>query len=138
MKFPRSGFDQVGGICYLPRMLDKIRLHRSGELPADYHANLGQGMDGRCCRYLHVQYEALVTQVHKGGSDDEVLQWIQSAGRKLNEVEIMVWNGFTTKRGWNDEASQVLEEQKQSGGLGHRTDIRTFFEYFEVDEKRKT
>jgi len=45
----------VGGIYYFARMLDKIRLHARGELSADYHANFGVAMDGRCTKYLHVR-----------------------------------------------------------------------------------
>ncbi len=40
----RSGHDQVGGIAFFGRTLDKIRLHSQGVLPDDY--NLGHGLDG--------------------------------------------------------------------------------------------
>ena len=43
----RSPYDQVGGIRYIGRMFDKIRLHAAGHLPEDYHANLGKGFDAR-------------------------------------------------------------------------------------------
>ena len=137
MKYPRSGYDKVGGIYYFARMLDKIRMHAKGELPADYHANLGKGMDGRCAGYLHVDYAALAERVKAGASDEEAFAWCQSNGRKLSEIEILIWNGFTSKRGWKDEASPMLQEVKERSGFGARKDIETFFEYFEVDEKRK-
>jgi len=41
----RSPSEKVGGLFYFGRMLDKIRLHAKGELPLDYHANLGKGFD---------------------------------------------------------------------------------------------
>jgi len=39
MKVPglRSAYDEVGGIVYFGRMLDKIRLKARGALPADYN-----------------------------------------------------------------------------------------------------
>ena len=40
----RSPSEKVGGLFYFRRMLDKIRLHAKGELPSDYHANLGKGL----------------------------------------------------------------------------------------------
>ena len=40
----RSPSEKVGGLFYFGRMLDKIRLHAKGELPSDYHANLGKGL----------------------------------------------------------------------------------------------
>jgi hypothetical protein len=56
MQTPRSPFDQVGGIVYFARMLDKIRLSVSGRLRHDFRKNIGIGFDGRCTRYLHVDY----------------------------------------------------------------------------------
>jgi gluconokinase len=137
MKFPRSGYDQVGGLYYFARMLDKIRLHAKGELPSDYHANLGKGMDGRCTRYLHVDHGRLSECVKAGASDAEAFAWCETNGRKLSEDETLAWNAFVSKRGWKDEASQALQEAKERNGLGERKDLETFFEYFEVDEKRK-
>ena len=136
-KYPRSAYDKVGGIVYFPRMLDKIRLHADGQLPADYHKNLGQGHDARTCRYLHVDYPKVVERVKQGGTDEEILQWCYQQGRALNETEIEIWNGFMTKRGWNDEMSETLEKYKKDNGLGHRPDIVTGFDFYEVDEKRK-
>ena len=50
----RSCYDKVGRLVYFGRMLDKLRLHAAGNLPADYHNNLGDShqfvLDGRCCR----------------------------------------------------------------------------------------
>ena len=57
--FPRSTYDRTGGIVYFARMLDKIRLHAAGNLAVDYHDNLGTSFDGRCCRFLGVEYVAL-------------------------------------------------------------------------------
>jgi len=36
----------------------------------DYHANLGSGFGGRCCRVLGVEYAALRDRVLRGGDDD--------------------------------------------------------------------
>ena len=49
----RSPSEKVGGLFYFGRMLDKIRLHAKGELPSDYHANLGKGFDEKCVKFLH-------------------------------------------------------------------------------------
>lgn len=138
MKFPRSPYDKVGGILYFARMLDKIRLSAAGELPPDYQVNFGKGMDGRCTQYLRVDHAALVERVKKGGTDDEIFEWCATNGRRLTDNDITIWNGFVGKRGYKDEATPVLEESKAKCGLGHRKDIETFFELFEVDEKRKS
>jgi hypothetical protein len=49
-------------------------------------------------------------------------------------------NKFTLKRGLRDEddgSTRELERYKAGSGLAHRTDIMTFFDYYEVDEGRK-
>lgn len=137
MKYPTSPYDKTHGLYYFARMIDKIRLAQTGELPPDYQANLGTGMDGRLTRFLHVDYAALVERVKSGTSDEELFEWCQQTGKRLIEEEIAVWNGFISKRGWKDEATAILQKHKESSGLAHRTDLETFFEFFEVDEKRK-
>src|SRR6266581_145228 len=99
----RSPFEKVGGLFYFGRMLDKIRLHAKGELPADYHENLGKGFDEKCVTFLRIKYHQLTEYVKRGGSDEEILQWCFSVGRKPSENDVYVWNEFMRKRGWNDE-----------------------------------
>jgi gluconokinase len=137
---PRSAYDRTGDIVYFARMLDKIRLHAAGALRADYHANLGSGFDGRCCRFLGVEYAAVRGRVMKGGTDDEILTWCLVLGTGPSEEEIFVWNKFMVKRGWRDEddgSTQELEAYKASSGFADRTDILTFFDYYDDDEGRK-
>jgi hypothetical protein len=138
MKVPglRSPYEQVGGLYHFGRMLDKIRLHAAGRLPADYHPNLGVGFDGRCCSFLGVKYEDVVARVKLGGSDEEVLQWCFQNGRKPTEDEIEVWNAFMSKRGWRDGASARLAQRKKEDGLENRADVQTFFDLIDADEGR--
>src|SRR5688572_6134665 len=39
----RSCYAKVGRLVYFGRMLDKLRLHAAGQLPAEYVNNLGDG-----------------------------------------------------------------------------------------------
>ncbi len=133
---PISAFTQVGGMVYFARMLDKIRKQSRGELREDFHANLGKGFDGRCCKFLRVGYEALQTRVLQGGTDVEILAWCRQQGHAVSEDDIVLWNGFAQKRGWRDEATAVFEKYKAESGLAHRTDLLTYFDYYEVDEGR--
>jgi gluconokinase len=137
--YPKSPNEMTGGMMYFPRMLDKIRLHGSGELPEDYHANLGKPRtaDGACTNFLRMNYGVLRQRVLKGGTDEEILEWCYANGRRLNEGDILVWNGFVSKLGWNDFASPLLEEGKQKCGIPDRTDIVTIPELIDFDEKRR-
>lgn len=140
MAFPlRSPRDTIGGIMVLGRILDKIRLHAEGKLPAGYHLGIIAGkrtFDDRVCRLLAVSFEALSTRVLAGGTDEEILEWCFQNGQRPDAEHIEIFNGFMTKRGWRDAASNGLEEQKAEAGLGHRADIVTFFDLMDTEEGR--
>lgn len=136
--YPKSPREETRGMAYFPRMLDKIRLHARGELGSDYHRNLGRGpaADGMCCDFLRVNYDELRERVLQGGSDEEILDWCFEKGRRLNEADLKVWNGFFTKLGWRDYASEFLAERKKELGLENRTDIACIPDLIDFDEDR--
>ena len=126
-------------MVWFPRMLDKIRIHARGELPADYIPWLGKGFDGRCLRYLRVDYDALVARVLQGGTDAEILQWCFTQGRLLSEEDVAIWSDFLRKRGWRDSPAVLadLEDSKKQSGLEHRTELDTYFRFNDADEGRE-
>jgi hypothetical protein len=130
----RSPSEKVGSLFYFGRMLDKVRLHAKGELPSDYHANLGKGFDEKCVRFLRVNYDELAEHVKKGGTDEEILQWCFSVGRRPSDDDLYVWNEFMRKRGWNDEVSETLKRRKAEAGMTDRADIQTSFQFIDADE----
>jgi Domain of unknown function (DUF5069) len=132
----RSPSEKLGGLFYFGRMLDKIRLHAKGELPPDYHANLGKGFDEKCANFLRINYDQLVERVNRSGTDEEILHWCLESGRRPGETDIYVWNEFMRKRGWNDEVSQILERRKREAGMSDRSDIQTAFQFIDADEGR--
>ena len=138
--FPKSPNEMTGGMRYFARMIDKIRLHACGDLGPDYHKNLGgvRTADGACCNFLRVHYRDLCERVKQGGSDEEILEWCFENGRRPNEGDLLVWNEFMRKFGWNDFATQTLEAQKQKLGLTNRQDIITMGELFDLEEGRRS
>ncbi len=132
----RSPAAKVGGLVYFGRMLDKIRANLSGQLPPVYQANLGIGFDANCTALLRVDYKQLVDLVKQGSSDEEVLNWCFANGRRVAADEIYVWNEFMRKRGWNDEITEFLVRRKKEAGMAGRSEIRTMFEFIDVDEGR--
>lgn len=54
----RSPYHKTSGLYHLARMLDKIRLHQAGQLPAGSHPNLGlhAGLDGHLCGFLGIEH----------------------------------------------------------------------------------
>jgi hypothetical protein len=134
-----SAYEKVGGIVWIPRMLGKIRLRAEGKLPEDYHSNMGKGFDGRCVRFLGIDYDRLVERVLKGGTDGEIFAWCMENGSRPAADQIQIWNEFMTKRGWRDTDAPPgkLQEHKEKAGLGNRADILTFFDFYDVDEGRR-
>jgi Domain of unknown function (DUF5069) len=139
MSFPiRSPRETVGGVYIFGRILDKIRLKAKGELPEGYHVGIIEGkrtFDDRVCHLFGITFEALEAHTLLGGTDEEVLAWCRENGSPPDQESIAVWNGFMSKRGWNDEASSGLQIQKQLAGLGERADIFTFFDLMDAEER---
>jgi len=133
---PVSPYETCHGLVYFPRMIDKIRLHASGELGADYVPNLGKGFDVRCCSLLGVDYDELANAVSSSKTDEQAWEWVLQNGKAPTEEQIEVWNGFMTRRGWNDDLVEILEKRKKEGGFESRADIRTMFDYIDADEGR--
>lgn len=136
----RSPHDQVNGLVYFGRMLDKMRLAATGKLPPDWEAARGTksktSFDARCCRFLQMGYAALEAETLKGGkSDEELLEWTFQHGRRPGQEEIEIWNAFMTKRGWRDAGSQRLKERLAEIGLPPGT-VQTMFDFIDLDEGR--
>ena len=127
-------------MLYFPRLLDKIRLHARGELAEGYMANLGRRgrADGACCNFLRVNYAELRERVLEGGTDEEILDWCFEKGRRLNEGDLVVWNGFVSKLGWRDFATPRIAEAKAEAGLANRDDIITVPEWIDFEEGRRS
>jgi Domain of unknown function (DUF5069) len=135
----RSCYAKVGRFVYFGRMLDKIHLHAAGKLPADYVANLGDGLinalDGRACRFLGVCYTDLRARALAGGTDEEVLAWAHAHGTPRTDEECHLWNRFIVKLGWRDERSAVLPQRILDAGLTGKP-IETVIDHIEFDEGR--
>lgn len=130
----------VGGVHVFARILDKIRLFaKEGKLPDGYHLGYMPGnrtFDERVCKFLGVDFNALTKRTLEGGTDEEIFEWCCQNGHRPSPEQIEIWNGFMSKRGWNDAASKGLQANKLEAGLGDRDDIVTFFDLMDVEEGR--
>lgn len=136
-KTPRSPYEKLAGLYFLGRTIDKIRLRQTGELRPDFFELMGKGFDARIMAYLELDYAVFAEFVRSGATDEACAAYVREKGRPLNEVTTLIWNDFAGKRGWRDSGTEILERFKAESGLSSRTDILTFFEYWDVDEGRK-
>ena len=143
----RSCYEKVGRLIYFGRMMDKIRLHAAGQLPAAYHDYLGDEkfftLDGRCCRFLGIRYAELRertlaatgAQALSGAADEDLLAWAHAHGTPRTDEECHMWNRFIVKLGWRDERSAVLPQRIRDSGLAGKP-IETLIDHIEYDEGR--
>lgn len=143
----RSPYEKVGRLVYFGRMIDKIRLHAAGKLPVEYHSNLGDArpglFDARCCRFLGIKYADLVAQVlapdmgAAPADDEKILAWAHARGTPRTDEECVIWNHFMAKRGWRDEAREIVAKRIAEGGAALAgKKIETMFDYIDADEGR--
>lgn len=141
MTFPiRSPYDKVSGIVLVARLIDKVRLHAAGKLPAGYHVGFIAGnrtFDDRFCRFIDITFEVFTASVLAGGSDEAILERCLAQGRRPDAEQVEVWNTFMMKRGWRDSGTPSLIRSKAEAGLSHRDDLITFFELMDVEEGRR-
>lgn len=135
----RSPAAEVNGLVYFGRMLDKIRLAAAGELPEGWQPMRGAvkgAFDCRCCEFLRIDYKALEAETLKDDKSDEaLLEWAFTHGRRPSATEVEVWNAFMLKRGWRDAGTQRLNERLAEIGLPPGT-VLTMFEFIDIDEGR--
>ena len=134
--YPRSPREMMSGWVYLPRFVDKIRLHLAGRLHPDYANNFKQGFDARWLEAAGLSAEQFVEVVRGTITDGQVADWVRQNVRKT-DAEKRIFNDFILNRGNDaDDARARLVQRKKETGTAHREDIKTFVDLIEADEKR--
>ena len=135
--YPRSPREAMDGWSYLPRYIDKIRLHLAGKLHADYTDNLGKGFDGFWLKAAGVTHEQFVEVVKHSITDGEVCDWVHQNVKKSPAEKAAYWQDVLSRPLANDEAARArFRLRKEQSGIAHRDDITNFVDYIDADEKR--
>lgn len=102
----RSPREKLGWYIILPRLIDKVRLHQRGLLPADYVPNLLKmpnletgsfPFDGRFLFFTGLDPEALRTAILSTPDDQTVLQWVNQNAKVHTDLEKEQWSDSTVK-----------------------------------------
>ncbi len=75
---PRAPRDEVDGIVFLPRTIDKARALLPGGNPGDYRL---PGLSQKMFDMLGIDADAFVAAVAKAETDDQVVAWIRDHGK---------------------------------------------------------
>jgi len=135
--YPRSPRETMSGWMHLPRYIDKVRLHLAGKLHADYQPNFGKGFDGAWLKASGLTHEQFIEVVKGTITDGEVADWVAKNVKKTEADKKAHADGMKNYPKADDAAMQDrLKQRKEAAGLTHRTDITTFIDFIDADEKR--
>lgn len=135
--YPRSPRETMEGWSYLPRYVDKIRLHLAGKLHADYQANLGKGFDGMWLKAAGISHEQMVEVVKRTITDGEVCDWVRQNVKKSTAEKAAHWADVLSRPKADDPAAmERFKMRKQESGFSSRDELKTFVDYIDADEKR--
>ena len=135
--YPRSPRETMAGWTYLPRFVDKIRLHLAGKLHSDYQENLTKGFDGVWLKAAGVDAAQFIEVVKNSITDGQVCDWVAKNVKKTDAEKAAHREMMLNHGRQNDPALRArLKSRKEDSGLGHRDDIQTFVDYIDADEKR--
>jgi len=135
--YPRSSRETMDGWSYLPRYIDKIRLHLAGKLHSDYTENFGKGFDGFWLKAAGVTHEQMIGVVKNSVTDGEVCDWVRKNVKKSPAEKAAHWQDVLSRPKAGDEAANArFKMRMEQAGFAHRTDIKTFVDFIDADEKR--
>lgn len=135
--YPRSPRERMAGWPYLPRFVDKIRLHLAGKLHPDYRDNFCKGFDGAWLRAAGLSAETILAVVKNSVTDGEVCDWVAKNVTKTEEEKRAFADSILNHGLQDDETIRSrLKMRKEQAGMAHRDDIKTFVDFIDADEKR--
>jgi Domain of unknown function (DUF5069) len=135
--YPRSPRETMDGWQWLPRYVDKIRLHLAGKLHSDYTENFGKGFDGFWLKTAGVTHEQMIEVVKNCTTDGQVCDWVRQNVKKSDAERAALWQDILSRPKADDAGSVArFKTRKEQSGVSHRDDIKTFVDYIDADEKR--
>ncbi len=140
-QYPRSPKEQVGGLCHLGRLIDKIRMRNAGQIQ-DYNY-LTVGFDKYLLDKLEIQGTDLEKRALEGGTGEEIADWVKANGKALTDEEKAQWNEMVLNGGpKNDQAQQRFNAnieavaKKRGVSVDQLPKVATWADCIELDEDR--
>jgi Domain of unknown function (DUF5069) len=134
--YPRSGREKLGGVCFLPRTIDKTRAHINGTA-GEYVAL--RGLSSRVFELYGVTPEQFEEAVRANPADEGVLLWLQEHGtNQPGAEEIARHNEAVLQAGpRNEEAAARFRANLERLGFADRTDVNTHVDAEDLEEGRE-
>jgi len=140
-QYPRSPKVLLGGIAHLGRFIEKIRLRHAGKIQ-DYNY-ITVGFDKYLIDFLEIDVKAFEQEVLAGGSDEALLAWVKTNGRKHSDQDIAQWSQAILSGGPKDDAAKQRFDgrvqaiaTKRGVPVTSLPPVSTWVDVIELDEDR--
>jgi hypothetical protein len=127
---PRSPRVRLGGYVHLPRMLDKARALAAGKIGEYVYPC---PLDKPLLEFLGIDPKTLLAEVKKGGSDSEILAWV-NAHTKRTPLEVAAWSAWLEGRSPGSAEAHGHFSVSIKNFAPEREDIHTLFDRLELDD----
>jgi hypothetical protein len=139
--YPRSPKALLGGIAHLGRFIDKIRLRHAGQIQ-DYNY-ITVGFDKYLIDFLGIDAHAFEQRVLAGGTDEELLAWVNLNGKPVSDAEIRLFSrNLLNAVPKDDDARQRFQGRlqeiatKRGVVVSSLPSVTTWADVIELDEAR--
>ena len=137
--FPRSPREMLGGYVFLPRLIEKVRLHAEGKLPVEYVGNLlkpGLTLDGRLLTFTGLAAEEVRRAILASTTDEAVLAWVKRHAVPHTEDEKKRWIAEIDAYRPNAESAQRRREAYKEVAAVVDPGTLNVFDLIDMDEGR--
>ncbi len=133
---PRSPYDTLGGIVFVPRAIDKCRAEIAGTL-GEYVSRGGRS--GMLLEFLGVAEADFFDALRSRTTDEEIWAWLSDQMAPRSDEEIEKFNDMMCSRSPDngDLDWDWFRERLEESGHAHRTDIKRHFDRLDLDDGRE-
>lgn len=133
--YPRSVRDTICGVVMLARTADKAKAFANGTV-GEYHYNCP--MDQAVFSFLGIDHEAFLAKAKIASDDREIEDFVKlhTAEKRPDEIERFNADFLQQKPSPGSDGAMYFE-QLRSSVAPERTDITTWTDLLDLDEKRE-
>ena len=131
--YPRSVHDKLFGVVQIARTIDKAKGAAGGTL-GEYDYNCP--MDQHVFAFLGIDHNAFLDVVKNAKSDSDIEAYVKTFVDKKTPAEIETWNEDWISHKPDNEQAQAYFDQLRSQVAPDRTDVSTWADLLDLDEKR--
>ena len=132
---PRSPYERLGGIVFLPRAIDKGRADLDGKL-GDYLSRTG--FSEVLLDFLGLSVDGFLAALRERQTDEQVVKWVSANMTARSAGEIEEFNrAFIDRTPQNGDEWERYRSFLAEIGQSHRTDITRQFDRLDLDEGRE-